>query len=178
MGKSWILKGLFLGLVFYAVMLIQKPIGVSTQFSIATGIIQKVFDSKLTYENKNNKFGYGSTNAYYNSNGGVLAKDIEKPFNYEMTFIIGMFVGTSIISLFAPKERENIVRYSRKEGNFIVVHLKLFLAGILLLFGGRLAGGCTSGHMMSGMIQMSLSSILFTVFLFPIAIFVANEWGD
>ncbi|MGL5232637.1 MAG: YeeE/YedE thiosulfate transporter family protein [Fusobacteriaceae bacterium] len=178
MRKSWILKGLFLGLVFYIAMLIQKPIGVSTQFSIATGSIQKVFDSKLIYENKDNKYGYGSTNPYYDSNGGLLAKEIEKPFNYEMTFIVGMLLGTSIISLMAPKERENIVRNARKEGNFIVVHLKLFFGGFLLLFGGRLAGGCTSGHMMSGMIQTSLSSFLFTICLFPIAIFVANEWGD
>ncbi len=178
MGKSWILKGLFLGWVFYVAMLIQKPIGVSTQFSITTGVIQKVLDSELIYENTNNKFGYGSTNAYYNSNGGLLAKEIQRPFNYDMTFIIGMFLGTSIISLLAPKERENIERYSRKEGNFVVVHLKLFIGGILLLFGARLAGGCTSGHMMSGIIQMSLSSFLFTICLFPIAIFVANEWGD
>lgn len=36
-------------------------------------------------------------------------------------------------------------------------YITLFFAGILVLFGARLAGGCNSGHMMSGMMQTSLS---------------------
>jgi len=38
-----------------------------------------------------------------------------------------------------------------------------FIGGILVLIGARLAGGCTSGHMMSGMMQTSLSGYLFAI---------------
>ena len=41
-----------------------------------------------------------------------------------------------------------------------------FGGGFLVLFGARLAGGCTSGHMMSGMSQTSVSGFLFAAGLF------------
>lgn len=178
MTKSWILKGLFLGLAFYIAMLVQKPIGVSTQFSIATGMIERVISPDLVFENKDNKSGYGSTNAYYNSGGGAIAKDIAKPLNYEMIFIVGIAFGAFAASVLMPKERADIIKNSKREGNSPALYLRLFFGGFLLIYGGRLAGGCTSGHMMSGMTQMSLSSFIFTLFLFPVAIFVAKKWGD
>jgi len=39
--------------------------------------------------------------------------------------------------------------------------LAAFAAGFIVLFGARLAGGCTSGHMMSGMMQTALSGYIF-----------------
>jgi hypothetical protein len=46
----------------------------------------------------------------------------------------------------------------------------VFFAGLLVLFGARLAGGCTSGHMMSGMMQTSLSGYLFAISAFAVAV--------
>ena len=48
--------------------------------------------------------------------------------------------------------------------------LVAFIGGFLVLIGARLAGGCTSGHMMSGMMQTSLSGYLFTLGAFVVAI--------
>jgi hypothetical protein len=45
-----------------------------------------------------------------------------------------------------------------------------FIGGFLVLYGARLAGGCTSGHMMSGMMQTSVSGYLFAVGAFAAAI--------
>ena len=45
-----------------------------------------------------------------------------------------------------------------------------FIGGLLLLFGARMAGGCTSGHMMSGIIQGSVSGYIFAAVVFAIAI--------
>ncbi len=45
-----------------------------------------------------------------------------------------------------------------------------FIGGILLLFGARMAGGCTSGHMMSGMMQSSVSGYVFAASVFIVAI--------
>lgn len=52
-------------------------------------------------------------------------------------------------------------------------YVTVFLAGVLVLFGARLAGGCTSGHMMSGMMQTSLSGYLFALGAFVAAIPIA-----
>ena len=45
-----------------------------------------------------------------------------------------------------------------------------FVGGVLVLLGARLAGGCTSGHMMSGMMQTSVSGYLFAVGAFIAAV--------
>lgn len=45
-----------------------------------------------------------------------------------------------------------------------------FLGGFLILFGARMADGCTSGHMMSGMMQGSASEFLFAAAVFASAI--------
>ncbi|BCS32972.1 hypothetical protein TBR22_A21960 [Luteitalea sp. TBR-22] len=41
-----------------------------------------------------------------------------------------------------------------------------FLGGALMVFGARLAGGCTSGHCISGGLQLAVSSFVFTAVLF------------
>jgi uncharacterized membrane protein YedE/YeeE len=41
-----------------------------------------------------------------------------------------------------------------------------FLGGIILIFGARLADGCTSGHAISGGLQLALSSWVFTGSMF------------
>ena len=41
-----------------------------------------------------------------------------------------------------------------------------FVGGFILIFGARMAGGCTSGHVISGGIQLAASSLAFAVFVF------------
>ena len=56
-----------------------------------------------------------------------------------------------------------------------------FIGGVLVLFGARLAGGCSSGHMMSGMMQTSLSGYLFALGSFsaavPMALYLYKKGG-
>jgi len=41
-----------------------------------------------------------------------------------------------------------------------------FLGGIVIMYGARLAGGCTSGHGISGGLQLAVSSWLFLAVMF------------
>ena len=55
-----------------------------------------------------------------------------------------------------------------------------FLGGALMLFGARMAGGCTSGHGLSGMGMLSLASLLAVPAMFSggiLAAFVAKGCG-
>ena len=45
-----------------------------------------------------------------------------------------------------------------------------FIGGAILLFGARLAGGCTSGHGISGGLQLALSSWTFLIAMFAAGI--------
>jgi uncharacterized membrane protein YedE/YeeE len=41
-----------------------------------------------------------------------------------------------------------------------------FIGGVLMAFGARLAGGCTSGHGISGTLQLNVGSWLTVIFMF------------
>lgn len=49
-------------------------------------------------------------------------------------------------------------------------HAAVFVTGALVLFGARLAGGCTSGHMMNGIMHTSVSGYIFALGAFAAAI--------
>jgi hypothetical protein len=42
------------------------------------------------------------------------------------------------------------------------------------MYGARLAGGCASGHGISGTLQLALSSWVFTILMFATAILVGS----
>jgi uncharacterized membrane protein YedE/YeeE len=48
-----------------------------------------------------------------------------------------------------------------------------FIAGFIMLFGARVAGGCTSGHGISGMAQLSVGSTVAVVAMFAGGILTA-----
>ena len=49
-----------------------------------------------------------------------------------------------------------------------------FVGGALEMYGARLAGGCASGHGLSGTLQLALSSWVFTILMFGMAILVGS----
>lgn len=48
-----------------------------------------------------------------------------------------------------------------------------FIGGFLIVFGARLAGGCTSGHIISGMAQMAVSGWVFAAGVFAAGMITA-----
>ena len=49
-----------------------------------------------------------------------------------------------------------------------------FVGGVLIIFGARLAGGCTSGHIISGVTQLAVSGILFGAAVFASGMLTAR----
>ena len=91
--KLWIKKALALGGVFFLAALLVKPIGVSTQFSVMSGIFHSALNENVITENEERSTGYESANAYYDKNGGQLAKAIKNPWNYDFVFVLAIPVG-------------------------------------------------------------------------------------
>ncbi len=175
MTMNWKTGGLLLGIVFFAAVLLVKPIGVSTQFVILDGIVAETVNPGLISQTDD---GYTSTNAYLAKSNGKYAKHVSNPLNYSFVFVIAMMLGGAASVL----ARGGIARDERSvpalwRANFGASQLKrnaaTFAGGFVVLYGARLAGGCTSGHMMSGMMQTSLSGYIFTLGAFAAAIPVA-----
>ena len=49
-----------------------------------------------------------------------------------------------------------------------------FVGGIIAMVGARLAGGCPSGHGLSGMMQLSISSFVALAMFFGVGVWVAH----
>jgi uncharacterized membrane protein YedE/YeeE len=51
--------------------------------------------------------------------------------------------------------------------------LAALIGGMVMLLGARLAGGCTSGHGISGALQLALSSWVFALTFFSVGVVTA-----
>lgn len=175
---KWIGKSMLLGLAFFLAVFLVKPVGVSTQFSVLSGIVHNIVDSDLIVEDSGRDSGYRSTNAYFDKDEGKLAKSIENPLNYSFIFVLAIPLGAFLSSRLRRRKANGADQpfavgpdndFKEKQ-SFTQKYLPGFLAGFLILFGARMAGGCTSGHMMSGIMQGSVSGFVFTAAVFGIAI--------
>lgn len=89
--------------------------------------------------------------------------------NWQFASVIGIFIGAYLAARTPTKEKIPYVPelWKQKFGpSKIRRSLGAFVGGVLLLFGARLAGGCTSGHVISGGMQLALSGWLFMVAFF------------
>ena len=171
---GWKTGGLILGAAFLLAVVLVKPIGVSTQFVILDGIAWSAASEGLIHKHAQSKTGYASPNAYLNKSGGKYAKHVDNPLNYSFIFVLAMVLGGLIASRLGRSTEDDPVspevwrqRFGDSKGKRLFA---AFFGGFLVLLGARLAGGCTSGHMMSGMMQTSLSGYLFAAGAFATAI--------
>ncbi|WP_133487307.1 YeeE/YedE thiosulfate transporter family protein [Aliiroseovarius marinus] len=175
MTLNWKIGGVALGLVFFLAVLLVKPIGVSTQFVILDGIIADVVNPELVTKTDD---GYTSTNAYLAKSGGKYAKSVANPLNYSFIFVIAMMVGAFLSAMMrggngADENKLPAIHYANFGDTPIKRYAIAFIGGFVVLYGARLAGGCTSGHMMSGMMQTALSGYIFAAGAFAAAVPVA-----
>jgi len=176
---NWLKGGSALGIAFLLAVVLVKPIGVSTQFVILDGIIGDTISDSLVIKDEGAKKGYSSSNAYLNKSGGKYAKSVANPLNYSFVFVLAMVFGGFLGRLLQSNSANGRIKqvpetHHRRFGNsFISRAVLTFIGGFLVLWGARLAGGCTSGHMMSGMMQTSISGYLFALATFAVAVPVA-----
>jgi len=172
MPLNWKTGGVLLGLVFFGAVLLVKPIGVSTQFVILDGIVADAVNADLVTQTD---AAYSSTNAYLAKSDGKYAKAVSNPLNYSFIFVLAMMLGgflsTRLRGGLKAGERTMSDLWRANFGDSPTKrYLAAFLGGFIVLYGARLAGGCTSGHMMSGMMQTSLSGYIFALGAFGAAI--------
>ena len=82
---------------------------------------------------------------------------------WSLIFVIGIILGASIGNFFLSSQPLAILpeTYSSLEGVLL-----LFGGGILIGFGTRCAGGCTSGHTITGISTLQWPSLVATIFFF------------
>lgn len=174
---NWIKGGLFLGILAALATILIKPIGVSTQFVVTDTIIWKAVDPDIVQEKEvNGQKVLTSPNGYINKSRASYARSAENPINYSYVFVLSSIIGALIASITggprASKEDKIVPEaFRRKYGYKPALRFAFaFIGGVLALYGARLAGGCTSGHMISGMLQTAVSGYIFAIGVFAAAI--------
>jgi len=151
------LVGVGLGVLSWlAFGLVNQPLGVSTSLSAASSVCALPLIGKEGI----------AQNAYW----------AKTPFQWDsgMLFLVGTFLG-SLLSVWSSRSFRWETLPSTWTGQFGNSVPKRFLVafggGIISMFGARMAGGCTSGHGISGSLQLAVSSWVFflTMFVFGAA---------
>ncbi len=129
-------------LVWLSFILANRPIGCSTAYARTTGLIERLFRGKKIDEKE-----------YY--------KKFVPELGWEMMLILGVIIGAFISSqLSGTFDLEVIPQlWSNAFGSSVLLRIAAaLLGGFFIGFGARMAGGCTSGHGISGTIQLAVSS--------------------
>lgn len=150
------LAGAGLGVLSWLVfVVVDDPLGVTTSFSALTAWVAVPFLGADTV----------AQNTYW--------KATPPGFNYGALFLVGIVLGAFASALAAGKFRIETVPAVWRERFGASPARRFtwaFLAGVIEMYGARMAGGCTSGHSLSGGMQLALSSWIFTIVIFAAAI--------
>lgn len=146
------LVGIGIGILSWVVfVVVNAPIGITTALSEASGAVaMPIMGSEAV-----------AANPYW-------AKTIPA-WDYGTLFLIGTFLGALISSISSGTfkwERVPSVWSERFGGKVSSRMFVAFIGGTIAMYGARMAGGCTSGHGISGSLQLAVSSWTFFVVMF------------
>lgn len=132
--------------VVVSTKVLSKPkyLGASTTFVRAAGLVEEKFAPKHVKKSE-----------YYQKE--------KVKVDWQMMFVAGILVGALFSSLMGRSFKLEVVPEIWRErfGKSPVKRaFGAFIGGVILLFGVRMAGGCPSGHGLSGMMQLSVSGVV------------------
>jgi uncharacterized protein len=147
--------GIGIGILSWLSFLIsRKPLACSTSFARTSGMIEKMFAGKKVDQKP-----------YYKKIG--LAVD------WQWMLVVGIIIGSLISALLSGDFRWQWVPslwVAAFGGNTLLRVIVALVGGVCIGFGARWAGGCTSGHGISGTLQLAVSSWISAIF-FSLAAF-------
>lgn len=145
----WAVLGVLFGVLSAAAIALYGPIGVSGTYPRFIGAILR----RLTPD-------YAASNPYLVKMGSLVTP--------ETMLVVGLLIGGFLASRLGgmPYKAGAVEIVHAEETTDGKRYFNAFLGGLLIIFGARLAGGCTSGHIISGITQLSVSGLLFAAAVF------------
>jgi len=131
-------------LSWLAFLLSDKPIGCSAAFSRTSGMVERLFRGSRVAEKP-----------YY--------KKFTPTVDWQWMLVIGILVGAFISAQLSGEFRATWIpqMWASSFGSGIAMRwIVALIGGVLIGLGARWAGGCTSGHGISGTLQLAVSSWL------------------
>lgn len=166
-AKKWnpYVAGVGIGLLgVFTMLAMDRTLGTSTTYVHLAGLVESLFAPARVVG--------PDANPYY-------AKEITDRtpmFDWQFLLVIGVFAGAWLSSwLSGDRTKEDVpALWAWRFGSSRALRYgAAFVFGLLMMFGARMAGGCTSGHAISGGMQLALSSWVFLVAFFASGIATA-----
>jgi len=143
--------GIGIGILSWLSFLISRePLACSTSFASASGMIEKLFFGKKV-----------DRKPYYQKIGLTV--------DWQWMLVVGIIIGSLISALLSDDFRWQWVPSlwaAAFGGNPYLRIIVALVGGICIGFGARWAGGCTSGHGISGTLQLAVSSWISAISFF------------
>lgn len=161
-GAAWspYVVGAGIGLLVLATMYFsKKPVGASSAYATAAGLIGKAVAPEHTAKLK-----------YY--------KDNPPRVDWELIFVVAAIAGAFLAAQQGGELTQRwlpplwVDRFG--ESSLWLRGIVALLGGVLMSFGARMAGGCTSGHGISGAAQLNVASWIAVICFFIGGVIVAN----
>lgn len=135
----------------------DQPLGITTAFEYTAALAQRAIAPNFA----------ASYVAAQAAEGKAPAID------WEWALVLGVFLGAYASALLsgdrAPEERVPAAWRERFGGSSAHRYAAAFIGGLIMMLGARIARGCTSGHMISGILQLSAASLIFAAVVAPVA---------
>ena len=127
----------------------DKPIGITTAFEYSAALAEKAAAPQVTQPYLEAKVKEGKV----------------PKIDWEWMLVIGVFIGAYLSAKMsgdrAPEEKVPPLWRSRFGGSPGVRYVGAFFGGLVMMLGARIAQGCTSGHAISGVLQLAMASWIF-----------------
>lgn len=151
--------GVAIGVLSWLSFLILKtPLSCSTTFAKTSGMIERLFRGKKVEQKP-----------YY--------QKVKLSIDWQWMFVLGIVLGALFAALLSKDFALKWVPplWQSAFGNTPLLRvITAVIGGIFLGFGARWADGCTSGHGISGTLQLAVSSWISAIFFFVGGILVAH----
>jgi uncharacterized membrane protein YedE/YeeE len=160
--KSWspYVAGAIIGLLqIPTFLLMDTALGASSSYVTVAAHIAALFDSNIGNIKYLASHMYGAKNWW------------------QVAVVVGIAIGAfASMRLSAARRRTISPIWAHTMGTSSLTTRApvAFFAGFIMLFGARIAGGCTSGHGISGMAQLSVGSTLAVAAMFAGGILTAT----
>ncbi|MDQ8154359.1 MAG: YeeE/YedE thiosulfate transporter family protein [Gemmatimonadota bacterium] len=152
---AWAKFGVIFGVVGALSILTWGPIGVSGTYPRFIGAIMRRLAPDMAH-----------ANPYLEKMGSLI-----KP---ETFLLLGLLIGGFLAAKLTGDKAAAAEYPHAGEKTTARRYRDAFIGGFLIVFGARIAGGCTSGHIISGIMQLSVSGLIFAGGVFATGILTAK----
>jgi len=141
-----------------AMLTAKRPLGVTTAFETTAALAAKSLAPKIM-----------ETERYERERGETPKID------WQWALVAGIVLGSSVSARISREKLQAVDTGPADRNSALPVRYgKAAVGGALMMFGARMAKGCTSGHGISGTMQFAASSWLFTPIIFGVGALVVR----